>query len=321
MNPIPPDRQTNDKGKSRLVLFAALMTIISFGIVCIYLSEKLQSALEKKQPSNSFPDILHEMGVLLVTVIAVLVIYEFIMRKHLLGEIKKELKGAIDEAGIQKDILEIIQKTMPASYMNLINSGVSDAFLHLSASNLIKRIEKNKNVIKISKIWMPFISLDIGKDIIIKSIERGNSYRIVLCDYKVEEALSRRARMIKDSPYSIESYQYHIRENIDFFNSVWVELKKKGGGLESKIEFRLHNDFIAAALIGFDDYFLFGLYLNGKLATKGMQFKIEKNTLEGSTFYIELEDHFEMQWESAYIEVQFSEDGFKCVERDVKKIT
>lgn len=280
-------------------LIWALVIIVLFSTALLFIAREYKL------------ETLHEIGVLGVTITPILFIYERALRVHLLNEMTSALKDIINEAAIKEDILQFLKKSQSDVFNNLIESGMSDAFIRLDPSHLEKRLLANKGEIKVSKIWMPYVNQNLDINVFVTSIENGCNYKFVLWDPEMDEALIRRARASKS--YDLTKYKRHIVDNIDFLQTLWVELKKKGK--EDKLELRLHNDFIAASLIGFDEYFLLGLYLNGRIATNGMQLKIDRDTKNGSAFYKELNNHFNIQWKDAYKQVVFNENGYEVVDR------
>ena len=194
-----------------------------------------------------------------------------------------------------------------------MNAGVADAFPSLDIDHLKVRIKKCKDEITILKIWMPYVNegnIDI-KLLLDSIIKNGCRYRIIICDPAMEEPLNRRA--IASGIYDLNSYKAAIEKNIIYFQQLWTELKKRGH--EDKIQLRLNTGFLSTSLMGFDDYYIFGLYLNNRFANLGMQYKIIKNTEEGSLFYQELKEHFEFQWDNAGKEIRFSPSGYTIVIR------
>lgn len=249
---------------------------------------------------------IHEIGVLCVTITPILFVYEIALRKHLQKEMAKEIIDVLKKTGLQKKIIAILTKSMPDSYRNILKHGITDAYTDLDSKHLKDRLTSAKNcLIRINQIWMPFLNESIDQDVIINSIERGCTYQIVLCDPSLDEPLEKRA---KSTSYSIDYYKSHIYENIIFLNELWVVLKQRN--LQNSLEVKLHKDFIGISLIGIADYFIFGLYLQGKVATSGMQIKIDQITHETDTeFYTQIENHFNKQWQIAHKTVCFSENG------------
>jgi hypothetical protein len=273
--------------------------------------------------SNSEKGLIHEFGVLFTTIVPILFCYEFILKRDLLAQVKKELNDVIVATGIEKKVLDAFIQTLPNSYQNIFDLGVSDAFPDYKAEDLKEAIETADNIdVRIIEIWIPFLDDSINFEVIVNSIIQKNCrYKILLSDPEKEDILELRARASKRG-YSLERYKSHITENILFFGQVWQELKKRGVSDEDRnqlLEVRLHSNFLSSALFGFGDHFYLGLYLDGRLANKGMQFRINKNQDKqsgGTTFYKELDTHFNIQWDCANKIVEFLDDTSNWRVRD-----
>jgi len=282
-------------------LTPAFWMLMALGLGLLFLSPKI--------PDPDWAKTIHEIAVLSLTVTPILFVYEGVLKLHHQTELKSILKSVIKEANFPNEVRQIFKRTLAIQSQNLIDTGVADAFANLDPVHLRERIKTCKNCeITVLKIWMPYVNDDfIDKKLLLESVIKNNcAYRIIVCDPAMEEPLQRRA--IASEKFNLEDYKTAIFHNIDFFQQVWIDLKKKGK--ENNIQLRLNTGFLSTSLMGFDDYFIFGLYLNCRFANKGMQFKIVKDTEEGSIFYQELKGHFEFQWRNAGKEIKFSNTSY-----------
>lgn len=286
--------------KMNAELRQALLCIMFIGAIFLIVSEKLK---ESNLPFVA----LHEIGVLCLTVTPILFIYELALRRLFISEMSNEMDKVISISNdtLKEELFYTIKKSMPSSYDNILRFGISDAYDSLDPVYLKKRLETSVNTnIKLIKIYIPYLHEALEPEILIQAIiERGCSFSIVLCDPDCLEAIEKRTRSVGYDPID---YILQIKSSIRYLQNVWRELYKRDEKLAQKLCVRAHDDFIAGSLAGFHDYYIFGVYLHKRVATRGMQFKIERGVRsEIPAFYKELDEHFKMQWDMAYKDVVF----------------
>jgi hypothetical protein len=256
----------------------------------------------------------HEAGVLCITITPILFIYESAIRSHLQFEMTKGIKAVINESKLEIKIMEVIKKTMPTSYQNILKLGISDAYEGLSPTVLEERIRNASEVqIRVTSIWIPYLNLNIDKSIFIDSIvNRGCSYQIILCDNTYDEPIRKRAESTR---FSLSDYKNGISQNLGFFHMVWNELGKD----RDKIQLRVHNDFISLSVWGFQNYYVIGTYLHGRATANGIQLRVDRLTPEGeSLFFEQIDESFGLQWKRAYKDVIFTDNGYDFQNRMLK---
>lgn len=283
--------------KLNIQLKQALIVTFFIGVSLLFLADKLES--------NHLPfgEILHEIGVLCVTITPILFIYELALRRLFINEMSKEMTEVLN-GSFKNDVFKIIEKSMPLSYDNILKHGISDAYEDLDPAHLKRRIEESSNTeIRMIKIWIPYLDEVFKPDLLIDSvIRRGCSYKIVLCDPDCRDIIVSRSKTLKIEP---EHYAQKIKSTLKYLENIWRRLDEQG--VSDKLQVAVHGDFIAGSLIGFKDYYIFGFYLHSRLATQGMQIKIEKgiHTNGASSFYSQLDNHFHEQWDIAHKLVKF----------------
>lgn len=278
-------------------LWVALLAVFCVGIVLLIVSKIL------RENSLPFSIISHEIGVLCITITPMLFIYELALRRHFIKEMSAEIETVIDNMGIKKEVTEIIRRSMPSSYNNILTLGVSDAYPNLDSDHLRRRITEARDTeIRLIKIWIPFLDEALDPDLIIEAIETRNcTFKIILFDPDCGEAITKRVRTLSYDP---EYYHTQIITNIKYLHNIWQKLKKIGK--EECLKVKIHDDFISISLIGFKDYYIFGIYLHGKVATRGMHYKIDKGKAgKENEFYKQLDTHFAFQWDIAHKRVDF----------------
>lgn len=275
----------------------ALILIICVGVIFLFIADQL----EKGHVPNA--GILHEIGVLCVTITPVLFVYELVLRRLFASEMSKEMHEVL-HGSFKNDVFKIIEQSMPLSYDNILKHGISDAYADLDPSHLKRRIEESSNTeIKMIKIWIPYMDEVFKPDLLIDSIIlRGCSYKIVLCDPNCNAVIANRSQTLKLDP---GHYAEKIKSTLRYLQNIWRMLDEKG--FSDKLEVLVHDNFIAGSLIGFKDYYILGFYLHSRLATQGMQIKIEKgiHTQGSSIFFHQIDDHFITQWAIAHKVVKF----------------
>lgn len=298
---------------NRLTL--ALVVIFNLGLSLLLLSKTLES---NHLFSVESVKVINDVGVLFVTITPILFIYELALRRVFTAEMSGEMKKVLN-GNFKNEFFNIIEKSMPASYKNILDRGIVDAYDQLDAGHLEERIKKVEpgSEIKIVKMYIPFLNETLKTDIIVDSIvQKGCSYKIVICDPDCEETIANRATAVG---YNSHFYAFEITATLEYLQNIWRKLHESGGEkYTSKLEVRAHHYFTAGSLIGFEQYYILGFYLYGDISTQGPQIKVEYGAhIEPSKFFLTLDKHFKKQWEIAYKTVEFSIDkSFKLVDRD-----
>ncbi len=305
----------------RAALSAFLLLIILIGTLLIFLSLFISQL--SFWHCEEVALVLKEMGILCITITPILYVYEFLMRRHFNSEMKLEIEDVLNNVELQEKVIEVLQRSLPLSYQNILKNGISNAYPEFDVSLLLRMLqEANNTEIKMIKIWLAFI-IDNGieeKVFVDCIIKQGCKFKIVLYDYDNSQALIARSKTASTTfkQYDAKKYSDYIKANLDYFSCVWAELNSRIKKESLKInaeecfQVRLHDDFISTSLIGTDSYYVFGTYLHGRLSNRGVQFQIDKMVEAKETeFYRQLENHFQIQWEVAHKRVIFLESQNK----------
>ncbi|QHI36402.1 hypothetical protein IMCC3317_17650 [Kordia antarctica] len=287
------------------ILWKALLIILLVGIVLLAISNISSFNSNFKTCAK----IVHEIGVLCITITPILFVYELALRRLFVHEMSHEVERVINKIGIKEEVANIVRKSLPKSYDNILSNGISDAFPYLDPEHLRDRIiEAQDAEIKILKIWIPFLDEAIEPNLFIDAIDNRNcKFKIILFDPKSSEAIEKRVRTLN---YSQKYFQMSIHANLNYIHSVWKKIKNK-----DNLMVKVHDDFISASLIGFKDYFVMGLYLHERIATRSLQLKIEKiRNGKETEFFKQINQHFNSQWNNAYKKVVFTESDYSFSE-------
>jgi hypothetical protein len=287
---MPPIKKDRLKLPSALSRPLAAFLVIMFALGCFLI----------KLTSKGVPweDIGKELGILFVSVTPVVLIYELILRLVMHNE-------------MAKTTTEAVKKSLPDSYKNIMKYGITDLYDGLSAGTLRENLElaPAKSEITVNNIYIPDFKFGFKyKTIFIDAlVQKKSNLKILLCDFDATELLEKRAKSTAFS--SLAEYQQGIRNNLNFIHSIWRELAD--ANLRDKISVRLHNDFVSISSWGFGDFYIIGNYLFGRSAVQGVQIKVKRDTLDGpSELFTDLDQSFQLQWKSAYKQVNFSEDDY-----------
>jgi hypothetical protein len=255
--------------------WVAFLLLIVLGCVFIYASQL--TAEKAFENHNALSFVLGELGILLVSIVPMIFIYERILRNIFLYEMEDKIR-------------KNIQDFIPENVNNIRQNGIADIYDKLRYDFLIRKLEKVHNTkIRILKIWIP--SMDTLVDCLYGAIvERNCTVEILLCNPDCKEALTKRGTSY-DYPY--QRIKAHIEENQEDLKDLYRKLPETK---KDALQLRLHRDFISVSLIGIENYFITGFYLNGRLATNGTQIKVHGRD---AGFYHELYKHFKDQWKHA----------------------
>lgn len=221
--------------------------------------------------------VLHELGILFVTIVPMVFIYERILRNSFLEEMAERM-------------IEVIQSQIPENMVNIRKSGLSNIEEKLRYDNVLRHIGKTANSkIRFLKIWIPSLEL-FNKALYDAIVHRNCQVEILLLNPLCTEAIEKRAKAYN---YDVHRVQNHIIDNLkdlmDFYQKMPLEYR-------DKLTVKLHRDFIGLSLIGISDTFRAGIYLHGRVATEGTQFLAQT---KGTFFYDELYKHFKYQFKSS----------------------
>jgi len=269
----------------------ALAIVFLVGCVFVLATKGLHSWTE------IIMEVGREIGILFISVTPIVLIYENILRNRMHSEMARSIKSALIE-------------TEPIGIQNMLALGISDASSSLQIEEIKKNLDKLKpgTTVTVSNIYIPSLKFDENSDSIFSdAIRRGCSFNILLADFEAPEALIKRSKAAKDGS-ELKEYKAGIEYNLAFLYKEWQNLRYAYE--RSRLNIRLHNDFLSVSSWGFGDCFIIGTYLHGRSAVKGTQIRVVKNVLGGlSKFYKELDRNFELQWKMAYKQIDFSKNG------------
>ena len=225
--------------------------------------------------SNEFGVVIHELGILFVTIVPIIFVYERVLRNFFLSEMEEKMKTVVGE-------------NIPEHIENIRESGVIDVFNKLKYDIFIKKLEKTaKTKVRFFKIWIP--SFETIKECLYDLIvHKQSEVEVILLHPHSHEAMEKRGRQYK---YTKERIRDHIIENLRDLCELHEKLPDN---FKNKLKVKLHKDFISISLVGIENYFWIGFYLAGRVATEGTQIKIHGR---GAFFYLEIYNHFMYQWE------------------------
>ncbi|WP_188771264.1 hypothetical protein [Emticicia aquatilis] len=257
--------------EQRVQVYAILSLISGWLLIFIYLYFK------KTGNDYFFLSFLHELGITLAAVGFVSVIYEFLLREHLLEV-------------IENIILKIADKTASSSN-NLRNAGLIDIYDELKAKELGEKISKlaGKDIIFLH-IWIPH--LDILKTPILEALRNKCNIKILVLSPSSEEAIIKRSTAL--GGYSPEIIKNEIIRNWSILETIKQEANKTN--LKGSLQCLRHDNFIGISLVGYGDTFLMGHYLDNNLASNTYQFKICDAS---KPLFKILDEHFQSQWNRA----------------------
>jgi hypothetical protein len=229
--------------------WVALLSLIVFGASLISVSNTLKYA---EGIWHEVHLVLHELGILFVTIVPMVFIYERILRNSFLEEMAEKMT-------------EVIQSQIPENMVNIRKSGLSDIEEKLHYDSVLKHIGKTANSkIRFLKIWIPSLEL-FHRALLDAIVHRNCQVEILLLNPCCTEAIEKRA---KGYNYDVHRVQNHIMDNLkdlmDFYQKLPLEHREK-------LTVKLHRDFIGLSLIGVGDTYRVGLYLHGRVATEGTQ--------------------------------------------------
>jgi hypothetical protein len=254
--------------------WVAFLALCLFGAALIALSNTFKSM---DGIGHELHLVLHELGILFVTIVPMVFIYERILRNSFLAEMADMMT-------------EVIQSQIPENMVNLRKSGLSDIEEKLRYDNVLRHIGKTANSkIRFLKIWIPSLEL-FHRALFDAIVHRNCEVEILLLNPCCTEAIEKRAKAYN---YNVLRVQNHIMDNLkdlmDFYQKLPLEHR-------DKLTVKLHSDFIGLSLIGVGDTYRVGLYLHGRVATEGTQLLAQT---KGSFFYDELYKHFKHQFKHA----------------------
>jgi hypothetical protein len=272
--------------------WVAFLLLIVLGGFLIFLSKYIPEKFGYNEHGWEF-FVINELGILFISIVPMVFIYERVLRNNFLAEMKEKIDESIKERSpelteiIESNIEKTISNHIPKYLSKIQESGIYNVYNELDYAEVISKLKKVKNTkIRILKIWIPSVELVCSclKDAI---INRNCTVEIILLNENCSEALEKRG---KHYGYDLQTIKNHITDNIreleDLYNCLPVEL-------QTKIQLRLHEDFICVSLLGMENYFYTGLYLHGRVATLGTQIKVHGR---GNFFYDEIYRHFKYQW-------------------------
>jgi hypothetical protein len=256
--------------------WVALLALVVIGAGLIALSNSLENAVGLWHELHL---VLHELGILFVTILPMVFIYERMLRNSFLEEMAEKMT-------------EVIQSQIPENMVNIRKSGLSDIEEKLRYDSVLRHIGKTANSkIRFLKIWIPSLEL-FHRALYDAIVQRNCQVEILLLNPCCTEAIEKRA---KAYGYDMHRVQNHIMDNfkdlMDFYQKLPLEHREK-------LTVKLHRDFIGLSLIGVSDTFRVGLYLHGRVATEGTQLVAQT---KGTFFYDELYKHFKHQFKHAEV--------------------
>ena len=279
--------------KPTIYHYFVVITIFLAGVLLLYAAEV----------NRQFP-LLHEIGVLFVTVVPILFLYEFALRANFKKEMRAAIDDAIRESALENKLSEAIDRSLPASFHYLLMDGMVGAFRKLDSWRVQDWISNSANAeIRVSNWYIPDVINGQNPESYLKAVKNGCKIKILLYDANCVDHLLQRAM---SANADVQDYVVGIRGNIRFFQEVWKALKLLG--LQSKLEVRLHQNLMSYALWGFGEYYVVGLYHYGKSAVQGVQWRIHRSGpgVSGSTAgFEEIDKTFDLQWEQAQKQVVF----------------
>lgn len=222
--------------------------------------------------------VFETLGVTLLAGASVALVLEVVLSK----ERNNSLKETVEEA---------LAPHVPENYKNIRKHGIKDCYHQLDILSMQDKIRETRSRIRIMVIWIP--QLDVLRASLLDAI-RSNDARldILLCDPDQKDALEKRAKSVPG--YNLKDYQNNIDLNLRILSTIERELR--GTALADKMEVRRYRGFISTSLYGYGENFILGIYLDGRLSTSGLQFRVTDST---SSFYNELDRHFTSCWEQS----------------------
>lgn len=253
--------------------WVAFLLLIVFGASLIFISKRI------KDPNSELHFMLHELGILFVTIVPMILIYERILRNSFLSEMGEKMN-------------DVIKENIPESIERIRESGLCDVTGKLRYETVLKQLDQTSNAkFRILKIWIP--SFELLHDALLDAIvKRQCEVEILLLHPHCTEAIEKRSKAYNQDLSRVQS---HITNNLRDLMELYRQLPAE---YKNKLTVKLHRDFISLSLLGVDNTFYAGLYLHGRVATEGTQLRVKG---KGTPFYTELYKHFKYQWKNAEV--------------------
>jgi hypothetical protein len=253
--------------------FNILLLLFLVGALLIYLSQFI---------NNEFlHHLCRDLGISLIPISLISFIYEYILRKSFMREMKEEVIKGVDVS-------------LPSSLRAVRNSGIVDVNPRLDRQDISNYLHSSQGVeIKILDIFfedLQFICEDLKN-----LVENGHcNVKILLWNIDSEEFLQRRAMSIGNSN-DITSLMANILENIRTIEKIYeyfdqINLPDVG----TKFQVKFFNGLITNSIFSIGQDYYLGFYLRGKYSSQGTQIKVSSG--RNRYFFEDLCKHFQDQW-------------------------
>lgn len=258
---------------------------------------------------------LHELGVLFVTVTPSIFVYDFILRREFQRGMGRQIRTAISSSQLEVKVMESIKESLPASFQYVLEKGVVGAYNGIQSNYLHEWIAGASDVeLRINNIFIPDVITYKPATFVEAIKNRGCSIKVLLYDAADQNTLNKRA---SSANRKLGIYLEGIKVSIDFFDQVFQQLNT--AELRSKLEVKLHSNFISCPCWGFGDFYLVGIYHYPKSSLLSILYRIHKSGpgVNGETeCFKEIEESFKEQWIRAGKEVVFDPEKPRTWDKD-----